>query len=673
MLNESELRRAGSARTRPVVAIDGPAGAGKSTVAAYLARSFGFLNLETGAMYRALAYKAIDADMDMEDEVSLLDLCHNTTIVLEPTRDGNRVLLDGMDVSRRLRDSDVTAAASRVSVHPRVREWMVAQQRKMGAAGGVIMEGRDIGTAVFPDAEVKIFLDADPEVRGNRRFRQVASSEHEQVPVTEASVIEEMKARDQRDRTPFAADLAGRMLRETSTRFGDWVDHLVIGEATGLARALASLGFARQAIGHPDGSPAFAHPGAMFPRIVVAPGPGPEVREVALKVESIADFSRALDLGLKVVGTPLGPYRVARVPASAETVLAVVERRGFTGFDPFSSEMARLGRITPQGARDALAARDLWQGRRRRFADDVEGLAATEATLARVIDLAGSPDLACHLVFEVERDYWQSLNRAARVQKARQDRLGLGWANHDHHTYRSSRRAFPRLIGMFLALGFALRERYHAGDQAGWGAQILEHPTTGIVIFADLDLAPDEAGHDFARDPLPDLDRPNTVGLWVALHGESILEGGMHHLEAQFDFDALRDDLKAVADIDLMKPFADFPFLRQAFTAGERRAVDPVGSTGPSPSAGSTRTRPRGFGPRGPSAATSRTSSVARGSRGSIRSPSAPSWPRSTPVACEPTDRKRSDLASPPWGGCEVVDVRASEQVGRPITRSPGP
>ena len=188
-------------RERPVIAIDGPAGAGKSTLAAHLARRFGFLNLETGAMYRALAYKAIDSDLDMDDEASLLELCQRTKIELEPVRDGNRVLLDGRDVSRRIRDADVTAAASRASVHPKVREWMVAQQRALGAAGGVVMEGRDIGTAVFPDAEVKIFLDADPEVRGSRRFRQVASSEHEAIPETEASVLAEMKARDERDRS----------------------------------------------------------------------------------------------------------------------------------------------------------------------------------------------------------------------------------------------------------------------------------------------------------------------------------------------------------------------------------------------------------------------------------------------------------------------------------------
>ncbi len=196
-----------TARLKLVIAIDGPAGAGKSTVAAHLARHFGFLNLETGAMYRALALKAIDHDLDLDEESEVLALCDTTNIALEPTRDGNRVLLDGIDVSRRVRDGDVTAAASRASVHPRVREWMVAQQRALGVGGGVVMEGRDIGTAVFPDAEVKIFLDAAPEVRGNRRYRQVASNVHEPVTVTETSVIEEMKARDERDRNRVQSPL----------------------------------------------------------------------------------------------------------------------------------------------------------------------------------------------------------------------------------------------------------------------------------------------------------------------------------------------------------------------------------------------------------------------------------------------------------------------------------
>jgi hypothetical protein len=372
----------------------------------------------------------------------------------------------------------------------------------------------------------------------------------------------------------FAANLAERMRRETSTRFKDWVDHLVLSDRPGLARRLHSLGYVRQAELYAVGTPVYSHPGGIFPQVAVAPGEGSEVREVAIKAESVAAFSRAHDLGLEILGYPLGPYRVGRI-VGERTTLTVVERRGYTGFEPFPGALARQGRMTPQAARDALAAREIWEARRRRFDDDEEGFDATEATLARVIERAGSRDLACHLVFEVERDYWQSRNLAARVQKARQDRLGLGWANHDHHTFRSSRRFFPRLIRMFDSLGFFLRERFHAGEHAGWGAQVLEHPTTGIVIFADLDLAPEEATQDFAHQALADLLRPNTVGLWVGLHGESILEAGMHHLEAQFDFDALRDDLKSEAGIEVMKPFSDFPFLRQAFTAGEHWPVDP--------------------------------------------------------------------------------------------------
>lgn len=186
-------------RQRPVIAIDGPAGAGKSTLAAHLARTFGFLNLETGAMYRALALKAIENDFGFDEEAPLLDLATKTRISLEPQQEGNRVLLDGTDVSRRIRDKDVTSGASQISVHPRLRAWMVAEQRALGQAGGVVMEGRDIGTAVFPDAEVKIFLDAAPEVRGNRRYQQLPGSP-DQPKITESVLITEMRERDERDR-----------------------------------------------------------------------------------------------------------------------------------------------------------------------------------------------------------------------------------------------------------------------------------------------------------------------------------------------------------------------------------------------------------------------------------------------------------------------------------------
>lgn len=185
-----------------VIAIDGPAGSGKSTLASRLARKLGYVNIESGAMYRALALKAVENDVAFEDEGALVELARNSTIALEPTIDGNRVLLDGRDVSQRVREQDVTDAASKVSVHPKVREWMVARQQEMGANGGIVMEGRDIGTKVFPDAEVKIFLDAAPEVRGDRRFKQQPAQEKK----TEA-VIKELRERDERDRTRAASPL----------------------------------------------------------------------------------------------------------------------------------------------------------------------------------------------------------------------------------------------------------------------------------------------------------------------------------------------------------------------------------------------------------------------------------------------------------------------------------
>src|ERR1700687_1826720 len=119
-------------RSRPVIAIDGPAGAGKSTLAAHLARRFGFLNLETGAMYRALALKAIENDLAFDEEAPLLDLAKNNSITLEPEVEGTGVVLGVQSVPRRIRDQDVTSGASQVSIHPHLREWMVEQQRALG-------------------------------------------------------------------------------------------------------------------------------------------------------------------------------------------------------------------------------------------------------------------------------------------------------------------------------------------------------------------------------------------------------------------------------------------------------------------------------------------------------------------------------------------------------------
>ncbi len=186
-----------------VIAIDGPAGSGKSTIAARLAKKLGYVNLESGAMYRALALKAIEHNVSLDDAEALRKLAENTVIHLEPRGEGNRVLLDGRDVSQRIREADVTAAASRVSMHQLVRQLMVMRQRELGKDGGVVMEGRDIGTAVFPKADVKVFLDADASVRAERRVLQNGSPSPEEAQ----RVLAEIAARDERDRTRPASPL----------------------------------------------------------------------------------------------------------------------------------------------------------------------------------------------------------------------------------------------------------------------------------------------------------------------------------------------------------------------------------------------------------------------------------------------------------------------------------
>jgi len=188
-----------------IVAIDGPAGAGKSTVARALAQRFGLLNIESGAMYRAFALKALNSGIATSNAAALETLAHSTEVHLEPGPDGNRVLLDGADVTAQLRTPRITAAASEVSIHPPIRRWLVTLQQALGDRGNVVMEGRDIGTVVFPHAPVKIFLDASPEKRGERRYEQTRNGESDgataiatQLP---AKVLEEIRERDRRDRT----------------------------------------------------------------------------------------------------------------------------------------------------------------------------------------------------------------------------------------------------------------------------------------------------------------------------------------------------------------------------------------------------------------------------------------------------------------------------------------
>jgi len=186
------------------IAIDGPAGSGKSSVARLVAQMLGYLYLDSGAMYRALALKALRENIALEDAAKLVDLAQKTHIELQsPTseqeRSGakNRVFLDGAEVTQGIRAAEVAQAASRLATVGPVREVLVAEQQRAGSGGRVVMEGRDIGTVVFPNAELKIFLEASPQVRAERRWKEhQEKGEHLDL----AAVVVEVQERDLRDR-----------------------------------------------------------------------------------------------------------------------------------------------------------------------------------------------------------------------------------------------------------------------------------------------------------------------------------------------------------------------------------------------------------------------------------------------------------------------------------------
>jgi cytidylate kinase len=179
-----------------IVAIDGPAGAGKSTIARSLARKLGFTYIDSGAMFRAVALWAMRAKVDLEDLHKLEQLAREARIEFEGD---SRVLLNGEDVTAEIRDPEVSKAASKVSIAPGVRRALREEQRRIGALHPVVMEGRDIGTVVFPEADVKIYLDADPTIRAGRRAQETGAAVGE--------IAREMAERDQRDRTRTEAPL----------------------------------------------------------------------------------------------------------------------------------------------------------------------------------------------------------------------------------------------------------------------------------------------------------------------------------------------------------------------------------------------------------------------------------------------------------------------------------
>ena len=181
-----------------IITIDGPAGAGKSTVAKRLARILSLSYLDTGAMYRALTLKALRKKIHLEDEEKIVELAHQTTMDLVDNTEGVKILLDGEDVSEEIRSLEVTNNTFYIARSPRVREIMVKWQRKIGTAKGIVAEGRDIGTVVFPQAAKKFYLDADLTERSRRRVKELREKGNH---VNDQKLLEELKERDHKDMT----------------------------------------------------------------------------------------------------------------------------------------------------------------------------------------------------------------------------------------------------------------------------------------------------------------------------------------------------------------------------------------------------------------------------------------------------------------------------------------
>ncbi|MGI8667070.1 MAG: hypothetical protein ACR2N4_13740 [Jatrophihabitans sp.] len=369
-------------------------------------------------------------------------------------------------------------------------------------------------------------------------------------------------------KSPSVAGFSDRLARATSTRLQDWLDS-VQGPVT--ADELAALGFR-----YLDAQQLWRHPGAQLPAVVAG-----DHYQLGIRVDDVEAFARVHGGG--VAGSPLSGYRTACLAEHNGVRLMGVERRSWASG------------LLPEclGAEQSRRAEQAWAvlAERPRQLYGADGVRAQLASARRAVELVGA-DLAASYFLQQERQFWQSRNSAGAAQHARQDALGLGWGNNDHHTFRSSRAAFRPLIEFLDALGFGLRERFYAGAEAGWGAQVLEHPGCGGVIFADVDLMPAEVDLDFARAGLPEATGPaddatgpaddatgpahdatgpaalGTVGMWCALHGESVLGAGMHHLEGQFSFAELTAELAGLGH-ESMPPFSDFEHLRQAFTEAE--------------------------------------------------------------------------------------------------------
>lgn len=351
---------------------------------------------------------------------------------------------------------------------------------------------------------------------------------------------------------PSIQQLTHRFATEAGVDLAALVDHWILPPDPALEAGLPSLGLVQVTL--PEGDVVWEHPAARLPRLrFKAKRTTPCL---ALGVEDIPAFAEQNGLELTAChGAPEGAYQCGHLELPHGELMPLV-RRGYRGFAPG----APVSSTALAEARVAFLTRP-------RTGDELAVIAEATKRFVRAAETLGQ-GRAVDEFFAAEREYYLTRNAAARWQYARQQAIGIGWANHDHHTYRSSRAAFQGLIHLFVSMGFLCRERFYAGAEAGWGAQVLEHPESRVVIFADVDISPEELDLDFATTLLSPRVELGTIGLWCALHGSSIAGAGMHHIECEF----LCHEIKAQYEAEggrVMAPFTDLPMLWQAFTEGE--------------------------------------------------------------------------------------------------------
>ena len=356
------------------------------------------------------------------------------------------------------------------------------------------------------------------------------------------------------------ADLATQLHDHAGVDIRTLVDHWIFPREPEVLTILEECGMVSSDV---NGELVWEHPAGRLPRVRTAP----EIYcpRLALAVEDIDAF---LDTHTILSTTRLGDvdsaYEEAHCPIP-HGELVVVARRGYRGFTPGSMTMNYRAALAE--VRHAFDMRD-------RSGDEAEAIARASRLFGEAVDKVGL-GRAVDEFFAAERRFYMTRNGASRWQYGRQQDLGIGWANHDHHTYRSSRASFRAILELWDVMGFDARERFYAGADAGWGAQVLEHPISRVVIFCDVDKTPEELGIDLLHTQLPESDQLGTIGLWCALHGSSIGAAGMHHLECEFDF-AYTNSLLTSNGHPTMKPFTDLPMLKQAFTEPEMWKIDPA-------------------------------------------------------------------------------------------------